>query len=101
VSGTITIERDERGVGALWIDTPDHRNAMNNGLIDALIAGYGQLGLDDACGIVMLRGRGGLFCAGRELRDLRELNQSPLDRVEAACEFGRWGPIVKASGATI
>lgn len=86
MSGTITIERDGRGVGTLWIDNPDHRNAMNNGLIDALIAGYEQLGRDDTCRIVMLRGRGGLFCAGRELRDLRELNQSPLDRIEAAYE---------------
>lgn len=86
MSGTIGIDLDERGVGTVWIDNPDHRNAMNNGLIDALIRAFERLSGDEACRVVVLRGRGGLFCAGRELRDLRELNQSPLDRIEAAYE---------------
>jgi methylglutaconyl-CoA hydratase len=86
MSGRIDVEVDARGVGIVWIDNPEHRNAMNNGLIDALIGGFERLSADDACRLVVLRGRGGLFCAGRELRDLRELNQSPLDRIEAAYE---------------
>ena len=86
MSGSIGIDLDGRGVGTVWIDNPDHRNAMNNGLIDALIRAFERLADDEACRVVVLRGRGGLFCAGRELRDLRELNQSPLDRIEAAYE---------------
>jgi enoyl-CoA hydratase/carnithine racemase len=86
MSGEIGVEIDARGVGVVWIDNPTHRNAMNNGLIDALIGAFERLGRDETCRVVVLRGRGGIFCAGRELRDLRQLNQSPLDEIEAAYE---------------
>jgi enoyl-CoA hydratase/carnithine racemase len=86
MSGRIDVEVDARGVGFVWIDNPEHRNAMNDALIDALVAGVERLRADEACRAIVLRGRGGLFCAGRELRDLRRLNQSPIDAVEAAYE---------------
>ena len=86
MSGDIGVDLDERGVGTIWIDNPEHRNAMNNGLIEALVRAFERLGADPACRVVVLRGRGGLFCAGRELRDLRALNEAPLDRIEAAYE---------------
>jgi enoyl-CoA hydratase/carnithine racemase len=86
MSGEITTDIDTRGVGTIWIDNPAHRNAMNDALIEALLAAFLALGRDDACRVVVLRGRGGIFCAGRELRDLRALNQSPMDKVERAYE---------------
>lgn len=86
MSGTITVDLGANGIGTVWIDNPAHRNAMNNTLIDALIDAFERLGGNEACRVILLRGRGGLFCAGRELRDLRDLNQAPLDRIEATYE---------------
>lgn len=83
MSGTIAIDRDPNGIGTIWIDNPDHRNALNNSLIDQLIEAFGSLSADDGCRAIVLRGRGGIFCAGRELRDLIALHQSSLDVVEA------------------
>ncbi|MFA7665076.1 MAG: enoyl-CoA hydratase/isomerase family protein [Burkholderiaceae bacterium] len=83
MSGNIDIDRDSKGIGTVWIDNPAHRNALNNDLIERLIEAFGTLSADAGCRAIVLRGRGGIFCAGRELRDLIALNQSSLDAVEA------------------
>lgn len=86
MSGTIDVERRSDGVHVIRIDNPEHRNAMNNALIEQLIAALRAAGEEPACRAVFLRGRGGIFCAGRELRDLRALAQAPLDEITAAYE---------------
>jgi len=75
MSGKIDLERTD-SVVTLWIDNPAHRNALNNDLIEALTRHYRQLGSDPACRAIVVRGRGGIFCAGRELRDLRALQDA-------------------------
>lgn len=71
------IEHEQRGgVAILWIDNPAHRNALNNGLIEALTGHFRALAADPACRAIVVRGRGGIFCAGRELRDLRALQDA-------------------------
>lgn len=75
MSGKIDLERKD-GVATLWIDNPAHRNALNNDLIEALTVHYRQLGADPSCRVIVVRGRGGIFCAGRELRDLRALQDA-------------------------
>ncbi|WP_421996572.1 enoyl-CoA hydratase/isomerase family protein [Reyranella sp.] len=64
------------GVATLWIDNPAHRNALNNTLIEAMTGHYRALAADSACRVIVVRGRGGIFCAGRELRDLRALQDA-------------------------
>ncbi len=75
-SGRIDLERRADGVAFLWIDNLDHRNALNNTLIDALTGHYRALAADPTCRAIVARGRGGIFCAGRELRDLRALQDA-------------------------
>ncbi|HRO59186.1 MAG TPA: enoyl-CoA hydratase-related protein [Burkholderiaceae bacterium] len=84
MTGEIAIEIDDNGVGSIWIENPSHRNAMNNALIEALIEAFEKLSADSYCRLIVLRGRGGIFCAGRELRDLRDLHESTLEVIEAA-----------------
>ncbi len=74
------------GVTCLWIDNPDHRNAMNDALIEAMIAALRSLGRDAEARLVVVRGRGGLFSAGRELGDLRRLQDATPDEITAAYE---------------
>lgn len=84
MSGKIDVELSGRGVGTVWIDNPEHRNAMNNQLIEDMIHAFERLSAESTCRVIVLRGRGGLFCAGRELRDLRALTDASLDRITAA-----------------
>ncbi len=84
MSGNIDIELSHRGVGTVWIDNPEHRNAMNNQLIEDLISAFDKLSTDTKCRAVVLRGKGKIFCAGRELRDLKALTSASLDEITAA-----------------
>lgn len=86
MSGKIDIERRTDGVAVLWIDNPAHRNALNNTLIEALSAHFRALAADPSCRVVLVRGRGGIFCAGRELRDLRALQDASNDTIVATYE---------------
>jgi methylglutaconyl-CoA hydratase len=86
MSGKIDLERRADGVTFLWIDNLDHRNALNNTLIDALTGHYKALAADPACRAIVARGRGGTFCAGRELRDLRALQNADNATIVATYE---------------
>lgn len=85
MSGKIDLTRDG-GVATLWIDNPAHRNALNNDLIEALTGHFRDLSADASCRVVVVRGRGGIFCAGRELRDLRSLQDADNTTVVATYE---------------
>ena len=86
MSGRIELERRAAGVAVLWIDNPAHRNALNNALIDALTGHCRALAADASCRVIVMRGRGGIFCAGRELRDLRALQDASNDTIVATYE---------------
>ncbi len=86
MTGKIELERRNGGVATLWIDNPAHRNALNNTLIDALTSHFAALALDASCRVIVVRGRGGIFCAGRELRDLRALQDASNATIVATYE---------------
>ncbi len=75
MSGKIDLESGG-GIATLQIDNPAHRNALNNALIDVLTGHYRSLAADPGCRVIVVRGQGGIFCAGRELRDLRALQDA-------------------------
>ena len=85
---TCAIERDwlHPGIACLWISNPSHRNAMNDELIEQMIAAVGALARDPACRLIVVRGRGGIFSAGRQLNDLRRLQDGPMADVQATYE---------------
>src|SRR5262245_20275154 len=86
MSGKIDLERVDNGVATLWINNPAHRNALNNSLIEALTGYYRVLASDPACRVIVVRGRDGIFCAGRELRDLRALQDADNATIVATYE---------------
>jgi enoyl-CoA hydratase/carnithine racemase len=78
------------------IDRPATRNAINAAVIDGL-DGAVQLAEEHDARVMVIRGAGGTFCAGADLRELELLRQRPeqlaefmirlgsvLDRLEAA-----------------
>jgi enoyl-CoA hydratase/carnithine racemase len=83
MAGRIEIERDDRGVETIWLNNQDHRNTLNNILIDDMAAAVHRSSSDDQCHVIIIRGRGGVFCAGRELRDLAALLDADISLIQA------------------
>jgi enoyl-CoA hydratase/carnithine racemase len=79
----IDVERDARGVVTVWLNNPRRRNALSNAMVIALGEELPRLAGDESVRAVVLRGRGGVFCSGRDLADLQALQAAPPDAVEA------------------
>jgi enoyl-CoA hydratase/carnithine racemase len=71
--GEIEVERDDRGVVTIWLNNSGHLNALSNAMVIGLCEQLPRLAEDETCRAIVLRGRGGVFCAGRELRDVKAL----------------------------
>jgi enoyl-CoA hydratase/carnithine racemase len=81
VSDPIQTERDDRGVVTLWLNNPARLNALSNRMVIGLCEAMSRLAEDVTCRAIVLRGRGGVFCAGRDLRDLEALQSAGRDEV--------------------
>lgn len=78
----VYMERDGCGVTTLWLDNPGRLNALGNAMVFDLCAAMAELADDASCRVVVLRGRDGVFCAGRDLADLAALQAAPPADVE-------------------
>jgi isohexenylglutaconyl-CoA hydratase len=65
----LQVERAANGVWTLWLNRPQQRNAMSLALVEALMAAAAESERDGAR-VLVLRGRGGHFCAGADLADM-------------------------------
>lgn len=64
------VERSDDGaVAVLHLNRPDRRNALSGALIDALATALTAAAADPAIHVVVLTGRGSVFCAGGDLAD--------------------------------
>jgi enoyl-CoA hydratase/carnithine racemase len=78
----IQVERSDRGVATVWLSNPSHLNALSDSMIIGLCEELPRLADDATCRAIVMRGRGGVFCAGRELRDVKALQGAGLDAAE-------------------
>lgn len=87
----LEVERAEHGVWTLWLNRPQQRNAMSLALVDALIAALHEAE-GAAARVLVLRGRGGHFCAGADLADMAaargRLAENPRAIAEINARFG-------------
>lgn len=51
----------------LWLDRPHKRNAFNEGMVDELLAVLEHLAREDNLKVLIIRGKGTVFCAGADL----------------------------------
>src|SRR5262245_11095388 len=63
----------------ITLNRPDRRNALSRGLIDAVAEAFARARDDAAARCVILTGAGSSFCAGRDLAELAESLQRPLE----------------------
>ena len=78
----IEVEVGDRGVATIWLNNPKHLNALTDSMIIGLCEELPRLADDESCRAIVLRGRGGVYCAGRELGDVKALQNAGLDAVE-------------------
>lgn len=70
---TIEVQTTPAGVGMVWLNRPDLRNAFNDTMIAELTAAFGALGADAGVRVAILAGRGPVFCAGADLHWMKRM----------------------------
>ncbi|ARN76461.1 enoyl-CoA hydratase [Oceanicoccus sagamiensis] len=55
----------------IWFNRPESRNALSEGLTDDLCAVLNAVRDDQGCRGITLRGKGGVFCAGGDLKNFK------------------------------
>lgn len=103
----LVIRHDQGGISTLTLNRPDKRNAINRALFREFRAHLKDLAKDQAIGLVVLRGAGGNFSAGHDLKEpshtdalgwlrqemltierLTQLRQPVIAAVEGTCYTG-------------
>ena len=80
---TSHIRLDLRGpVLHLWLDRPQSRNALSQDMVREMAAAFAAIAEDRTVRIVVLRGAGGTFCAGGDIKNMSAAGEAP--RVGAA-----------------
>ena len=81
VPETETLELElQNGWLTIWFNQPDNRNALSDALVAELAAVLKSVRDDRAVRGITLRGRGGVFCAGADLKNFKQNFQVSGDR---------------------
>ncbi|MGH9587272.1 MAG: enoyl-CoA hydratase/isomerase family protein [Acidobacteriaceae bacterium] len=82
---TLRVEA-EGGVALITLNRPEKRNALNAVMIREILYALRAAEEDAGCGVVLLTGAGGAFCAGMDLAYLEGLNEKSPDEHRADTE---------------
>jgi enoyl-CoA hydratase/carnithine racemase len=66
------VRRDDGAVATLTLNRPDQRNALSTAMLTALSEQLTAVGADHGIHVVVLAGAGPAFCAGHDLREIRD-----------------------------
>jgi isohexenylglutaconyl-CoA hydratase len=83
----------------IWFNRPEVRNALSAEVADDLAATFESLPGEKAVRFVILRGKGGVFCAGGDLKMFKTVFQGGAERediVRFNAEFGRLMKAIEA-----
>jgi isohexenylglutaconyl-CoA hydratase len=87
------LELERRGdTLVVWFNRPETRNALSAAVAEELRRVFEALPAAQQYRFVVLRGRGGVFCAGGDLKQFRDVFQGGAERaaiVEANAAFGQ------------
>lgn len=87
----LLLERDGDTL-AIWFNRPEVRNALSQAVADDLAAVLEALPREEEIRFVILRGKGGVFCAGGDLKMFKTVFQGGAERediVRFNADFGR------------
>ncbi|MGO1750063.1 MAG: enoyl-CoA hydratase [Marinobacter sp.] len=63
---------DENGITTLTLNQPDRRNSLSMSMLEALLEALSDIAKDDATRVVVIAAAGKVFCAGHDLREIRD-----------------------------
>lgn len=75
---------EERGVLHVTFNRPQRRNALSAKMVEELISVFGALQSASELRAVVLRGAGGTFCAGADIKDMDAGRQRPAAEAASA-----------------
>ncbi|KEQ18422.1 enoyl-CoA hydratase/isomerase family protein [Endozoicomonas numazuensis] len=78
----------EEGTLAIHLNRPEARNALSDQMIDELMEVFGQLEGNRSVRAIVLRGNGGHFCAGADLKSMNSANSEPESAFKSNRRFG-------------
>jgi len=80
------LERELRdGVALLTLNRPRQYNALSAALLAELHAAIDDLAGDEAVRVVMITGAGSAFCAGHDLKEMRQLPSARVEELFTSC----------------
>ena len=91
----LLLERDGDTL-TLWFNRPEVRNALSQAVADDLAAVLEALPGEGSIRFVILRGKGGVFCAGGDLKLFKTVFQGGADREEIVRFNADFGRLMKA-----
>jgi isohexenylglutaconyl-CoA hydratase len=81
---TALILERRQSVLRIWFNRPDSRNALTNDVVDELSAVLDAVHEDRSIRSLVLRGKGGVFCAGGDIKGFKSGAQGAGDEKEVA-----------------
>ena len=78
----------EKGILHITLNRPESRNSMSLQMVQELQATF-EWAANNAIRAVVLRGTGGHFCAGGDIRDMMTIRQQAMDNPQAYQHFNR------------
>jgi isohexenylglutaconyl-CoA hydratase len=94
-------------VAAVTLNRPEAKNAMNFRMVEELYTVFTQLRENRQVRVILLSGAGGTFCAGGDIKEMRE-NSVPaqdnavnLDKMLRACNEASQIVVAKVEGAAL
>ena len=91
----ILLEQDGATL-TIWFNRPEVRNALSQAVADDLAATLEALPGESSIRFVILRGKGGVFCAGGDLKMFKTVFQGGADRDEVVRFNADFGRLMKA-----
>ena len=89
---TRQIELETRdGWLTIWLNRPQSRNALSTGMIEGLLAALRAVREDRGIRGITVRGRGGVFCAGGDIKEFKAVFQGELTDARAVAAANRRG----------
>jgi len=90
---TLILEREE-SVLRIWFNSPEMRNALTAEVVGELSAILDAVRDDRTIRTLVLRGKGGIFCAGGDIKGFRSAMQGPADAAAIACGNRAFGDLM-------
>jgi isohexenylglutaconyl-CoA hydratase len=88
----LLLEQDD-GWLTVWLNRPEARNALSNEMAEELLQVAKVLARDNSIRGITIRGKGGTFCAGGDLKGFRTITQGDQSHADVAAFSRRAGEL--------